>query len=79
MRDKERTKRKLIHAVAYVFRNEGYAGLRVNKIARLAGTDKQLIYLNFGSFERLVEAYVVEIDYSNRIMVCGCHRSYTNG
>ncbi|MCQ6959110.1 TetR/AcrR family transcriptional regulator [Mucilaginibacter aquariorum] len=46
MRDKEQTKRKLINAVAQVFKNEGYAGLGVNKIARLAGTDKKLILPN---------------------------------
>ncbi|GAB3921743.1 TetR/AcrR family transcriptional regulator [Mucilaginibacter myungsuensis] len=63
MRDKEQTKRKLINAVAQVFKNEGYAGLGVNKIARLAGTDKKLIYRYFGTFEGLVEAYVVETDY----------------
>lgn len=63
MRDKEQTKRKLINAVAYVFKHEGHTGLGVNKIARLAGTDKKLIYRYFGTFERLVEAYVVETDY----------------
>jgi AcrR family transcriptional regulator len=68
MRDKEQTKRKLINAVAQVFRKEGHAGLGVNKIARLAGTDKKLIYRYFGSFEHLVEAYVVETDYWMRFV-----------
>jgi len=68
MRDKEQSKRKLINAVAEVFKNEGYTGLGVNKIARLAGTDKKLIYRYFGSFERLVEAYVVETDYWMRFV-----------
>ncbi|QXV63958.1 TetR/AcrR family transcriptional regulator [Mucilaginibacter sp. 21P] len=63
MKDKEQTKRKLINAVAHVIRNEGHSGLGVNKIARLAGTDKKLIYRYFGSFERLLEAYVMETDY----------------
>lgn len=55
--------RKLIDAVAFIFKNEGYAGLGVNKVAKLAEVHKKLIYRYFGSFERLVEAYVVETDY----------------
>lgn len=63
MKDKEQTKRKLITAVAQIFRTEGYSGLGVNKVAKLAGVSKKLIYRYFGSFERLIEAYVVETDY----------------
>lgn len=55
--------RKLINAVAFIFKNEGYAGLGVNKVARQAEVNKKLIYRYFGSFERLIEAYVVETDY----------------
>lgn len=55
--------RKLINAVAFIFKNEGYAGLGVNKVARQAEVSKKLIYRYFGSFERLIEAYVVETDY----------------
>ena len=55
--------RKLINAVALIFKNEGYAGLGVNKVARQAEVDKKLIYRYFGSFDRLIEAYVVETDY----------------
>jgi AcrR family transcriptional regulator len=63
MKDKEQTKRKLIDAVADIFRTEGYAGLGVNKVAKIAGVHKKLIYRYFGGFEQLVEAYVVETDY----------------
>ncbi|MCD8739033.1 TetR/AcrR family transcriptional regulator [Mucilaginibacter roseus] len=68
IKDKEQTKRRLIAAVAHVFKNEGHTGLGVNKIARLAGVDKKLIYRYFGSFDRLVEAYVVETDYWMRFV-----------
>jgi len=63
MKDKELTKRKLIDAVAETFRTKGYSGLGVNKIARLAGVNKKLIYRYFQTFEGLIEAYVVETDY----------------
>ena len=62
-KNKEQTKRKLIEAVAVIFRTEGYRGLGVNKVAKLAGVHKKLIYRYFGGFEQLVEAYVVETDY----------------
>jgi AcrR family transcriptional regulator len=45
MKDKKETKRKLINAVAFIFRNKGYAGLGLNKVARLAGVNKKLIDL----------------------------------
>lgn len=63
MKNKEETKRKLITAIGHVFQTEGYAGLGVNKVAKLAGVSKKLIYRYFGSFERLIEAYVMETDY----------------
>jgi AcrR family transcriptional regulator len=63
MKNREETKRRLVEAVAEIFRNEGYAGLGVNKVAKLAGVDKKLIYRYFGGFEQLVESYVVETDY----------------
>jgi hypothetical protein len=53
IKNKELTKRKLIDAVGQVFRTEGYAGLGnnkttgiggVNKVARIAGVNKKLIY-----------------------------------
>jgi len=63
LKNKEETKRKLIAAVAHIFRNEGYGGLGMNKVAKLAEVSKKLIYRYFGNFEGLVEAYVVETDY----------------
>lgn len=63
IKDKEQTKRRLINAVAEIFKSEGYTGLGVNKVARIAGVNKKLIYRYFGSFDGLKEAYVVETDY----------------
>jgi AcrR family transcriptional regulator len=62
-KDKESTKKKLIAAVGDIFRTEGYHGLGVNKVARMAGVDKKLIYRYFGNIDGLIEAYVVETDY----------------
>ena len=63
-RNKELTKRKLIDAVGEIFRTEGHTGLGVNKVARIAGVSKKMIYAHFeGSFNRLVEEYILETDY----------------
>lgn len=62
-KDKERTKRKLIDAVGQIFKTYGHSQLGVNKVARTAGVSKKLIYRYFGSFDALVEAYVVETDF----------------
>jgi AcrR family transcriptional regulator len=62
-KNKESTKKKLIAAVGDIFRTEGYHGLGVNKVARMAGVDKKLIYRYFGNIDGLIEAYVVETDY----------------
>ena len=63
MKSKEQTKRKLIDAVGEIFKTEGPSGLGVNKVARMAGVSKKLIYRYFTSFEELVETYVLETDY----------------
>lgn len=63
IRDKERTKLKLLNAVGEIIRREGYHGLGVNKIAATAGVNKKLIYRYFDSVENLIEKYVREKDY----------------
>lgn len=64
MRSKEETKRKLIRAVGEVFKEKGFAGLKISKIARRAEVDRKLIYKYFkGGLNGLIEAYIKEHDY----------------
>lgn len=63
IRNKERTKIKLIEAVGAIIRTEGYTGLGVNNIAKHAGVSKKLIYRYFENVENLIEAYVLNKDY----------------
>jgi len=63
IRDKERTKLKLLNAVGEIIRQEGYKGLGVNKIAHVAGVNKKLIYRYFDSVDNLIEQYVRRKDY----------------
>lgn len=61
--DKERSMRKLIDAVGAVIQTEGYTGLTSTNISRIAGLDRRLISLYFGSVNNLVETYVKSKDY----------------
>ncbi|WP_316814684.1 TetR/AcrR family transcriptional regulator [Pedobacter nyackensis] len=63
IRNKERTKLKLIHAVGEIIRVHGYTKLGVNRIADTADVSKKLIYRYFGSVENLIEIYVKQKDY----------------
>lgn len=67
IRDKEKTKQKLLCAVGKILRTKGYSGLKVSKIAAVAGFDKKLIYEYFGSTEKLIDEYIRTQDYWSKI------------
>lgn len=58
IRDKSRTKAKLINAVGTVLQNKGYGNLNAANIARAAGVDKKLVWTYFGSVDNLIEEYI---------------------
>ena len=66
IRDKEKTKQKLLAAVGKILKTKGYSGLMVSKIAAVAGFDKKLIYEYFGSTDKLIDEYVKSQDYWSR-------------
>ncbi|REC44269.1 MULTISPECIES: TetR/AcrR family transcriptional regulator [Chryseobacterium] len=63
IRDKEKTKQKLLNAVGKILKTKGYSGLMVSKIAAVAGFDKKLIYEYFGSTDKLIDEYIRSQDY----------------
>lgn len=63
IREKARTKRKLISAVGKVIQRKGYSGLNVASICKEAGLDRRLVYTYFGSLDNLIETYVKQKDY----------------
>lgn len=67
IRDKEKTKQKLLAAVGKILRTKGYSGLKVSKIAVVAGFDKKLIYEYFGSTEKLIDEYIKSQDYWSKV------------
>lgn len=63
IRNKDRTKAKLIDAVGHIIKIDGYAGLKLKRIEEVAGVDRKSLYDNFGSIENLVETYIKRKDY----------------
>lgn len=62
-KDKEETKKKLIHATGEIFMRKGYSALRASKIAYVAGVSKTLIYRYFGNVQELFKTYIFQKDY----------------
>ncbi len=67
VRNKEKTKQKLLDAVGQLLYTKGFAGLKVNDIARTAGLDKKLIYTYFGSCDELIDEYVRTQDFWSNV------------
>lgn len=63
IRDKEKTKRRLIATVGKVLQKYTYSGLTITNIAKESGLNPKLIYLYFGSLDGLIEEYIVEKDF----------------
>ena len=62
-RNRKQTEQRLIAAAGEVFRLNGYAGIKLNKVARQAGVQKNLIYRYFGSVQKLFREYLLKQDY----------------
>lgn len=62
-KNKEETMRLLINTVGEILREEGHAGLGVNRISLRSGVAKPLIYRYFFSLNSLLRSYIEEKDY----------------
>ena len=58
IRDAPATKARILEAAGVEFAAHGLAGARVDRLAGLAGANKERIYANFGSKEALFDATV---------------------
>lgn len=63
LRDKSRTKARMIEAVGKVIQKKGYPGLTAPNIALAAGVDKKLVWTYFGGVENLIEEYICQKDF----------------
>lgn len=58
LRDKSRTKAKMVAAVGKVILKKGYSGLTGINIAAAAGVDTRLVNYYFGNVDHLIEEYI---------------------
>lgn len=67
VRNREKSKEKFLAAVGIILKNKGFAALKVNDIAAVAGLDKKLIYNYFGGTDRLIDEYIKSQDFWSNI------------
>lgn len=63
IKDKKRTKARMVQAVGKVLLKKGYTGLNATSIAKECGVDKRLVWTYFGSLDNLVETYITQRDF----------------
>ncbi|GAA4206008.1 TetR/AcrR family transcriptional regulator [Pedobacter jeongneungensis] len=63
LRNKERTKQKLIDSLGVILIENGFKGLNVMQVAAKANVDRKLVYKYFGGLEGLVREYLFTKDY----------------
>jgi AcrR family transcriptional regulator len=60
LRDRERTRGKILAAIGRILARKGSTGLGINAISREAKVDKVLIYRYFGGLDQLYRAFALE-------------------
>lgn len=63
IRNKEKTKRKLLQTVGSILQKEGHKSLNISNISRVSQLDKKLIYNYFGGLNGLIAAFLQENDF----------------
>jgi len=64
---KEESKQRLLNAVGEILESQGYAALKINHVAKVAGRDKALIYKYFGGLDGLLEEYIHRLDFWSNV------------
>lgn len=67
VRNKEKSKQRLLDAVGKLLKSKGYRALKVNDIAATAGLDKKLIYKYFGGMDQLIDEYIQAQDFWSNV------------
>lgn len=62
-RGKSNTKLKLLNALEFIIRNDGFEKIGVNAIAMKAGVSKVLIYRYFGSVDEMIIEFLAQTDF----------------
>ncbi|RFZ95466.1 TetR/AcrR family transcriptional regulator [Mucilaginibacter conchicola] len=67
VRNREQTRQKFLAAVGEILTTKGFAALKVNDIAKVAGLDKKLIYNYFGGRDQLIDEYIKLKDFWSNV------------
>ncbi len=67
VRDKERTKKKLLKTVGKMIKSKGFHQLNISNIASAASVDRKLIYEYFGNADNLISEYLRNHDFGSKI------------
>lgn len=67
VRNKERSRERFLQAVGEILTTKGFAALKVNAIAEVAGLDKKLIYNYFGGLDGLLDEYLLTKDFWSNV------------
>lgn len=79
IRNKERSRQKLLEAVGKIITTTGFSALKVNHIAEVANLDKKLIYNYFGSLNGLLDEYVKSHDFWSNVKSDNAPEEITDG
>lgn len=79
IRNKERSKKKFLDAVGEILRSKGYAALKINNIAKVAGVDKKMIYTYFGGVDGLIDEYISTTDFWMNVKEENVDEALTDG
>ena len=63
VRNKERTKERVIASVGQILKKHGFSGLNITRVASMAKVDRRLIYDYFGGLEGVLREYLNANDY----------------
>lgn len=67
IRDKKKTREKILNAVSEILMNKGFQHLKISVIAEVADVDKKLIYEYFGGLDGLLNEYINSKDYWSNV------------
>lgn len=79
IRNTERSKKKFFSAVGKILKTKGYAGLKINDIAKVAGVDKKMIYTYFGGLDGLIDEYVRTQDFWSNVHADSAPKPFDDG
>lgn len=67
IRNKQKTKEKILRAVGDILISKGFSHLKISNIAIEAHVDKKLIYEYFGNLDGLINVYLSSTDYWTKV------------